>query len=59
MGTGSPFPGAKARSGRDSNHSPPSSVEVKNEQKLSPTPPWRVAGQKKRDRVIRPNSGQH
>jgi hypothetical protein len=25
------FPGAKARSGRDADHSPPSSAEVKNE----------------------------
>jgi hypothetical protein len=31
MGTGSPFPGAKARPGRDADHSPPSSAEVKNE----------------------------
>jgi hypothetical protein len=33
MGTGGggPFPWAKARSGRDANHSPPSSAEVKNE----------------------------
>jgi hypothetical protein len=28
MGTGGPFPGGKARSGRDADHSPPSSVEV-------------------------------
>jgi hypothetical protein len=48
MGTGGPFPGGKARPGRDADHSPPSSAEVKNEQELyllSPqTPPWRVAG---------------
>jgi hypothetical protein len=31
MGTGGPFPGAKARLGRDAHHSPPSSAEVKNE----------------------------
>jgi hypothetical protein len=31
MGTGGPFPGAKARPGRDADHSPPSSAEVKNE----------------------------
>jgi hypothetical protein len=31
MGTGSPFPGGKAWPGRDADHSPPSSVEVKNE----------------------------
>jgi hypothetical protein len=30
MGTGGPFPGAKARSGRDADHSPPSSAEVVN-----------------------------
>jgi hypothetical protein len=49
MGTGGPFPGAKARPGRDADHSPPSSAEVKNEQELyllSPqTPSRRVAGQ--------------
>jgi len=42
------FPGAKARPGRDTDHSPPSSAEVANEQELyllSPqAPPWRVAG---------------
>jgi hypothetical protein len=31
MGTGGPFPGGKARPGRDSDHSPPSSAEVVNE----------------------------
>jgi hypothetical protein len=31
MGTGSPFPGGKARPGRDADHSPPSSAEVVNE----------------------------
>jgi hypothetical protein len=31
VGTGGPFPGGKARPGRDVNHSPPSSAEVKNE----------------------------
>jgi hypothetical protein len=31
MGTGGPFPGAKARPGRDADHSPPSSAEVENE----------------------------
>jgi hypothetical protein len=48
MGTGGPFPGGKARPGRDDDHSPPSSAEVKNELDLyllSPhAPPWRVAG---------------
>jgi hypothetical protein len=28
MGTGSSFPGGKARPGRDTDHSPPSSAEV-------------------------------
>jgi hypothetical protein len=31
MGIGGPFPGGKARPGRDADHSPPYSVEVKNE----------------------------
>jgi hypothetical protein len=31
MGTGGPFPGGKARPGRDSDHSPSSSAEVVNE----------------------------
>jgi hypothetical protein len=31
MGTGGPFPRSKARPGRDADHSPPSSAEVKNE----------------------------
>jgi hypothetical protein len=31
MGTGDRFPVDKARPGRDANHSPPSSAEVKNE----------------------------
>jgi hypothetical protein len=31
MGTGGPFPGGKARSGRDADHSPLSSAEVVNE----------------------------
>jgi hypothetical protein len=31
MGTRGPFPGGKARPGRDADHSPPSSAEVKNE----------------------------
>jgi hypothetical protein len=34
MGTGGPFAGAKARPGRDADHSPPSSAEVKNEYEL-------------------------
>jgi hypothetical protein len=31
MGTGGPFPGAKARPVRDADHSPPSSAEVESE----------------------------
>jgi hypothetical protein len=31
IGTGGPFPGAKARSGLDADHSTPSSAEVENE----------------------------
>jgi hypothetical protein len=31
MGTEGPFPGAKARPGRDADNSPPSSAEVENE----------------------------
>jgi hypothetical protein len=31
MGTGGSFPGGKALPGRDADHSPPSSAEVKNE----------------------------
>jgi hypothetical protein len=31
MGTGGPFPGCKARPGRDTDHSPLSSAEVVNE----------------------------
>jgi hypothetical protein len=49
MGTGGPFTGGKTRPERDTDYSPPSSAEFKNEQELyllSPlAPPWRVAGQ--------------
>jgi hypothetical protein len=41
-------PGAKARPGRDADHSPPSSAEVENDELylLSPQePPWAVVGQ--------------
>jgi hypothetical protein len=31
MGTGGPFPGGKARPGRDADHAPPSSAEVESE----------------------------
>jgi hypothetical protein len=34
MGTGGPFPGGKARPGRDADHSPSSSAEVKYELEL-------------------------
>jgi hypothetical protein len=34
MGTVGSFPGAKARPGRDADHSPPSSAEVENEWEL-------------------------
>jgi hypothetical protein len=48
MCTGDPFPGRKARPGRDADHLPPSSAEVMNEKELyllSPqAPPWRVDG---------------
>jgi hypothetical protein len=47
MGTGGLFPVAKARQGRDADHSPPSSAEVVNEELylLSPqASPWRVKG---------------
>jgi hypothetical protein len=48
MGTGGPFPGGKARPGRDADHSPPSSAEVVNEWELyllSPqSPPWHAEG---------------
>jgi hypothetical protein len=47
-GGGGPFPGGKARQGRDADQSPPSSAEVVNEYELyvlSPqAPPWRVEG---------------
>jgi hypothetical protein len=49
MGTGGRFPGGKARPGRDADHSPPCSAEVKNESELyllSPHVPTRhVVGQ--------------
>jgi hypothetical protein len=49
MGTGGHFSGGKARPGRDADHSPPSSAEVKYELELyllSPhVPPWHVGGQ--------------
>jgi hypothetical protein len=44
MGTGGPFPGGKARPGRDADHSPPSSSEVVNEYELYSSPPKRHHG---------------
>jgi hypothetical protein len=44
MGTGGYFPGGKARPGRDIGHSPPSSAEVENEQKLTSSPLKRLRG---------------
>jgi hypothetical protein len=47
MDTGGPFPCGKERPGRDADHSPQSTAEVKNEYELyliSPVvPAWRVA----------------
>jgi hypothetical protein len=49
MDTGGPFPGAKARPGRETDHSPPSSAEVEYELELYLLSPqassWRVVGQ--------------
>jgi hypothetical protein len=46
---GGPFLGGKARPGRDTDHSPPSSAEVKNKRErylpTPQTPTWRVEGQ--------------
>jgi hypothetical protein len=50
MGTGDPFPGGKARQGRDTDHSPPSSARGQEwVGAIRPLPPpqapsWRVAG---------------
>jgi hypothetical protein len=44
MGTGGPFPGGKARPGRDADHSPPYSAEVKNEWELYLLFPKRLRG---------------
>jgi hypothetical protein len=48
MGTGGCFPGGKAQPGRDADHSPASTGDVKEEQELhllSPkTPVWSVTG---------------
>jgi hypothetical protein len=49
MGTEGPFPGAKARPGRNADHSPPSSAEVEYVKELyllsSQAPSWLVVGQ--------------
>jgi hypothetical protein len=49
MGTGGPFPGAKARPGRDADHSPPPSVKVENDYELyhlsTQAHSWRVVEQ--------------
>jgi hypothetical protein len=48
MGTESPFPGGKELPGRDADHSPPSSAEVKDDQELyflsQQAPTWREVG---------------
>jgi hypothetical protein len=44
MGTGGPFPGGKARPGRDADHSPPSSAEVVNEELYLLSLPKRLHG---------------
>jgi hypothetical protein len=43
MGTGGPVPGGKARPGRDANHSPPSSAEVRSRNYTS-SPPMLLHG---------------
>jgi hypothetical protein len=43
-GTLGPFPGSKARPGRDADHSPPSSAEVENEWELYVLSPKRFRG---------------
>jgi len=49
MSTGGPFPGGKARLGRDAHHLTPSSAEVENELELyllyPQAPTWRVVEQ--------------
>jgi hypothetical protein len=44
MGTGGPFPGPKARPGRDADHLPLSSAEVENEEELYVLSPKRLHG---------------
>jgi hypothetical protein len=49
MATGNTYPGDKMQSGCDTDHSPPSSVEIKNEQELhllfTQSPSWHAVGQ--------------
>jgi hypothetical protein len=44
MGTGGPFPGGKARPGRDVDHSTPFSAEVKYERSYTSSSPMRLHG---------------
>jgi hypothetical protein len=44
VGTGGPFPGGKARPGRDADHSPPSRDDFKYEQELYLLSPMRLHG---------------
>jgi hypothetical protein len=44
IGTGGPFPGAKARPGRDADHTLPSSAEVENEEEPYLLSPKRLRG---------------
>jgi hypothetical protein len=44
MATRGPFPGGKARPGRDADHSPSSSAEVVNKQGCTSSPPKRLRG---------------
>jgi hypothetical protein len=44
IGTGGPFPGGKARPGRDTDHSPPCSAEVEYEYELCLLSPKRRHG---------------
>jgi hypothetical protein len=44
MGAGGSFPGGVKRPGREADHSPPSSAEVKNAWSYTSTPPIRIHG---------------
>jgi hypothetical protein len=54
MGTGGSFPGGKARPGRDADHSPPSSAEVKKEWELYLLSPRCACMERKGDRFTIP-----